>query len=220
MTDECIIDGAIPDFGRGTFCIEESGQSAVKCDATHKRAAKCDLVDYGLYENNPIYPYSSSPDPPGAEFQQRFTNSGLGSFLRFDADYCPTYVAPSSFSYDNNGVPTGPRYIDCVRSDTAPNDAYSFESFGSEDSTCFNTIGEIDRPLCLSMQCMESGGDVTIAVSVGAIEIAICESAGQLIDVPELDVDVKIECPRPEILCPEYVLSYQNAIWFRYLCAH
>lgn len=203
LTNECIVDDKIPDFGVNTFCNEKTQESPIKCDVTHLRAAKCDLVDYNLYEDDgPLYPYSSTPDPPSAEYQQRFTNSGLGSFLRFDADYCPTYSAPPDFTYDRKGDATGPRYLECLIRDTAPDDAYPFELFGSDDSRCFNTIGEVDRPLCLSIQCIVSDGHVTVAVTVGNGEKVICKADGELLDLPGFD-DVKIECPRKEILCPE-----------------
>ena len=200
LTNACIVDGEVQDFGTGTFCNEKTEQSTIKCDVSHKRAAKCDLVDYESYADDPIYPYAANiPDSPSSEYQY-FANSGLGSFLRFDADYCPTYSAPPDFVYEG-GEPTGPQYIECLVKDTAPDDAYNFESFGSDDSTCFNTAGEIDRPLCLSIQCIDSGGDVTVAVTVGdGGEKVVCDRDGQLLDLPGLDI--QIECSRKEVLCP------------------
>jgi len=202
LESDCIIGNDVPDFGVNTFCNTRTEESAIRCDVSHRRASKCDLVDYNSYDGNPLYPYSTTHDPPSVEYRKRFSNPGWGSFLRFDADYCPTYSAPPSFTYDGNGKATGPLYMKCLVSETAPEDAYGFESFGNDDSTCFNTIGDIDRPLCLSIQCIESGDDITVVVSVGNRGKVNCEADGQLIDVPGFN-DVKIECPRREILCPE-----------------
>ena len=203
LNQPCIVNGEIPNYGSDTFCNEETEVSSIKCDVTHKRGAKCDLVDYNAYDDDPLYPYSNVPDPPSGEYQH-FTNSKAGSFLRFDGDYCPTYVAPSSFTYDEYGERSGPKYIECTQIDSKPNDVYTFETFGSADSTCFNTLGttEVNRPLCLSIQCIESGEDVSVAVSVGYGDV-ICERDGQVLDL--LGSDVQIECPRIEILCPKYV---------------
>ncbi|MBV5332925.1 hypothetical protein JZU54_05065, partial [bacterium] len=84
-----------------------------------------------------MYPYLDAPDPPGTEYRARFGTTNdttdaaatadagalLGSFLRFDAEYCPTYAAPTSFVYGADGVPTGPMYVDCSLGETAPADA-------------------------------------------------------------------------------------------------
>jgi hypothetical protein len=208
LVDDCILDGgSVQNFGVGTpFCNVTTSASDVRCDATHKRSARCDLVDHGTYGSDPMYPYLDAPDPPGIEYSARFGNGDtgilLGSFLRFDAEYCPTYVAPTSFVYDSDGIPIGPMYVDC---ETAPpEDAISFESFG-DGSTCFDTLGGgIERPLCLSIECTEYRGVVAVAVTVGDYgETVICEADGQVIDLPEL-TNVKIECPRIEILCPGY----------------
>jgi hypothetical protein len=202
LTNDCIVDDEVPTYGNDLFCNEMTEVSSIKCDVSHKRAAKCDLVDYNSYANNPLYPYWVVPDAPSAEYQHRFANNtGLGSFLRFDADYCPTYSAPPDFTLDGNGDPTGPRYMDCLVGDTAPEDAYDFETFGNDSSRCFNTIGSIVRPLCLTMECIESGGDITVAVSVGNGQTLLCETDGQILDLPGLNY-AQIECPRREILCP------------------
>jgi hypothetical protein len=211
LADDCIVDGgSVPDFGVGTpFCNVTTSASNVRCDPTHKRAARCDLVDHGTYGADPTYPYLDAPDPPGTEYFARFGDNDmgtlLGSFLRFDAEYCPTYAAPTSFLYDVDGVRTGPLYVDCSLSETAPEDANSFESFGTDGSTCFDTLGGgIERPLCLSIECTEYRGVVTVAVTVGSYgETVICEADGQVVDFPGL-TDVKIECPPLETLCPGY----------------
>ncbi len=205
LTNDCIVDDEVPTYGSGLFCNEMTEASSIKCDVSHKRAARCDLIDYNSYADNPIYPYWVVPDAPPTEYQQRFANSGLGSFLRYDADYCPTYSAPPDFILDGNGDPTGPYYMECLVADTAPDDAYGFETFGNDDSRCFNTIGSIDRPLCLTIECIESGGDITLAVSVGNGQKIACKTDGQMLDLPGLSY-VQIECPRREILCPGYVL--------------
>lgn len=234
LTDDCIVDGgSVPDnFGvlGNPFCNVTTDVSDVRCDATHVRAARCDLVDHRTYGLNPIYPYLDAPDPPGTEYRTRFGTTNdttdtagalLGSFLRFDAEYCPTYAAPTSFVYGADGVPTGPMYVDCSLGETAPSDAYEFESFGGVDggggggrSACFDTLGVegdgggiVDRrPLCLWIECAEYGGAVAVAVSVGADgETVVCEADGQVVDLPGL-TDVKIVCPRREILCPGYAL--------------
>jgi hypothetical protein len=235
LTHDCIADGgSVPDdFGAGNpFCNVTTDASGVRCDATHARAARCDLVDHGAYGSNPTYPYLDAPDPPGAEYRARFgagdadaADGGgalLGSFLRFDAEYCPTYASPTSFVYDADGVPTGPVYMDCSLGETAPADAYDFEWFGDVDgggggrSACFDTLGVGDdvggvvdhRPLCLRIECAEYGGAVAVAVSVGADgETVVCEADGQVVDLPGL-TDVKIVCPRREILCPGYALEH------------
>ncbi|KAL7543656.1 hypothetical protein ACHAXR_012960, partial [Thalassiosira sp. AJA248-18] len=46
LTKDCIVDGEIPDFGANNFCNEPTEESAIRCDVSHKRAAKCDLLDY------------------------------------------------------------------------------------------------------------------------------------------------------------------------------
>ena len=125
----------------------------------------------------------------------------MGSFIRFDSNYCPTYAAPSSFTFDQKGRKSGPQYMECSASDSTPNDAYSFETFGTDDSMCLNTISEIDRPLCLSMECIEDKGTVTVSVSVGE-DVITCESDGQILDL--LGQDIQVECPRVEVLCPQY----------------
>ncbi len=206
LTNDCIVDNEVPPHGTDLFCNEMTEVSSLRCDVSHKRAAKCDLVDYDSYADNPLYPYWVVPDTPPTEYQQRFSNgSGLGSFLRYDADYCPTYSAPPDFKYDMNGDATGPLYMECAVDDTAPEDAYDFETFGTDDSRCFNVIGSIDRPLCLTIECIESGGDVTVAVSVVNGQKITCETDGQMLDVPGLNY-VQIECPRREILCPGYAI--------------
>ena len=228
LTDDCIVDGgSVPDyFGAGNpFCNVTTDVSDVRCDASHVRAARCDLVDHGAYGLNPMYPYLNAPDPPGTEYKARFGTDAadagalLGSFLRFDAEYCPTYAAPTSFLYDADGVPTGPVYVDCSLGETAPADAYAFESFGEVNgggggwSACFDTLGVGGdgggivgrRPLCLRIECAEYGGTVAVAVSVGNDETVVCEADGQVVDLPGL-TDVKIVCPRREILCPGYAL--------------
>lgn len=199
LTNDCIVDDEVPDFGTDLFCNEMTVYSSLRCDVSHRRSAKCDLVDYNSYADNPLYPYWAVPDPPRAEYQQRFASSGLGSFLRYDAEYCPTYSAPTDFTYDGNGDPIGPLFMEC--SNTAPEDAYGFEIFGNDGSRCFNTIGSIERPLCLSIECIESGGEITVAVSVGDGQKVTCETDGQMLDIPGLN-NVQIECPRREILCP------------------
>jgi len=202
LTDDCIVDDKVPDFGRSTFCNELTEDSSIKCDVSHKRAAKCDLVDYSSYDDDPLYPFAKLPTPPSLEYQRYSDNPGLGAFLRYDADYCPTYSAPPYFKYDEMGIPSGPLYADCSVSDTAPNNAFEFESFGNEESTCFDTIGAIERPLCLSIECIETDGDVSVAVDVGYHgEKVVCEEDGQVIDLQGLRIS--IECPRREILCPE-----------------
>jgi hypothetical protein len=111
-------------------------------------------------------------------------------------------------------------YVDCSLGETAPADAYDFESFGGVDgggggrSACFDTLGVggdgggiVDRrPLCLRIECAEYGGAVAVAVSVGSDgETVVCEADGQVVDLPG-STDVKIVCPRREILCPGYAL--------------
>jgi hypothetical protein len=222
LADDCIVDGgAVPPFGVGTFCNVTTDTSDVRCDVTHTRAARCDLVDHGTYGLDPLYPYLDVPEPPGTNYRTRFGNvdadgdSLLGSFLRFDAEYCPTYAAPTSFVYDGNGVPTGPLYVDCSLGETAPGDAYAFESFGGDGSRCFDTLGGgIGRPLCLNIECAEYGGVVAVAVTVGVNgETVICETDGQVVDLPGL-TDVRIECPRREILCPGYDRSIVQHVIF------
>jgi len=205
LTEECIVNGGeIPTYGQGTFCNEMTTTTSIKCDVTHRRGAKCDLVDYNTNPANQIYPYIPNtriPDRPSTAEEQHFTNTALGSFIRFDGNYCPTYAAPTSFTLDQKGRKSGPQYMECSSSDSTQNGAYSFETFGSTNSMCFNTIGEIDRPLCLSMECIEVEETVTVAVSVGE-DVIICESDGQILDLP--GQDIQIECPRVEVLCPQY----------------
>ena len=81
----------------------------------------------------------------------------------------------------------------------------SFESFGTDGSRCFDTLGSgILRPLCLSVECTDYGGAVAAAVTVGSYgETVICEVDGQVVYLPG-SADVRIECPPLEILCPGY----------------
>lgn len=112
-------------------------------------------------------------------------------------------------------MPTGPLYVDCSLGETAPGDAYAFESFGGDGSRCFDTLGGgIGRPLCLNIECAEYGGVVAVAVTVGVNgETVICETDGQVVDLPGL-TDVRIECPRREILCPGYDRSIVQHVIF------
>jgi leishmanolysin-like peptidase len=205
LTDDCILDGgAIPqNFGLDIFCNTTTLLSDVRCDASYQRIAKCDLVDYDMYTSDPIYPYLDNvPNMPGAQYQARFGESNLGSFLRFDAEYCPTYTAPPSFVTDVNGIKTGPMYMECSNSDTAPIDVYDFESFGVDGSTCINTIGAIARPLCLQIECVVYSGVVVVVVTIGVNgETITCEEDGQVIDIM---TGLQIVCPQREVLCPGY----------------
>ena len=205
LTDDCIIDGgAVPQTGLEIFCNTTTTSTYdVRCDASHQRAAKCDLVDYDIYDLDPIYPYLDNiPNLPGAQYQARFGGSNLGSFLRFDAEYCPTYTAPPSFVTDVNGIKTSPMYMECSNSDTAPIDVYDFESFGIDGSTCINTIGAIARPLCLQIECVAYSGVVVVVVTIGLDgETITCEEDGQVIDIM---TGLQIVCPQREVLCPGY----------------
>jgi leishmanolysin-like peptidase len=205
ITDDCILDGgAIPsNFGLDIFCNTTTLMSDVRCDASHQRTAKCDLVDYDMYNSDPIYPYLDNvPNLPGAQYQDRFGGPNLGSFLRFDAEYCPTYTAPPSFVTDVNGIKTGPMYMECSNSDTAPIDIYDFESFGVDGSTCINTIGDSARPLCLQIECVVYSGVVVVVVTIGVNgETITCEEDGQVIDIM---TGLQIVCPKREVLCPGY----------------
>lgn len=203
LTDDCIIDGgAVPlNFGSEIFCNTTTLMSDVKCDASHQRTARCDLVDYDIYDSDPIYPYLDNVPLPGAQYQARFGgSSNLGSFLRFDAEYCPTYTAPTSFVTDANGVKTGPMYLECSNSDTALIDVYDFESFGIDGSTCINTIGAIARPLCLQIECVAYSGVVIVTIGLNG-ETITCEKDGQIIDIM---TGVQIVCPQREVLCPGF----------------
>ena len=72
--------------GISTFCNLLTVESAIKCDASHKMAAKCDLVDYESYDQSPLYPYSASPSAPSAEYQYFTTKASnylVGRVLHF-----------------------------------------------------------------------------------------------------------------------------------------
>ena len=94
----------------------------------------------------------------------------------------------------------------CSENKTTAVDVYDFETFGSNDSKCVNTMGNIDRPLCLSVHCIITGGELMMVVTANDGEKVTCEKDGQLIDLP--DLDVKIECPRQEVVCPECVRKF------------
>ena len=66
---------------------------------------------------------------------------------------------------------------------------YDFESFGVEGITCIDTIGgTINRPLCLTIQCVVcSKVVVEVVVTVGINgETITCEEDGQVLDMPEM----------------------------------
>ena len=155
-----------------------------------------DLVDYS---HESIYPYLNTPPAPGSEYSY-FTNTNLGSSVRYDADYCPTYAAPPYSTYDNDGIANGSLYAECSLGRDMIADVYDFESFGSDTSRCVNTVGAIERPLCLNIECVLSG-DLSLVVTVTNGEKVICESDGQIINLESLNV--QIECPRREVICPE-----------------
>lgn len=158
-----------------------------------------DLVDYSSYAQDPIHPYMDVPPAPDVEFQY-FTNANLGSFMRYDGDYCPTYAAPPYATY-NSGIPDGPLYAECALGRDMLADIYDFESYENDTSRCFNTIGNIDRPLCLNAECDASGDEVSIIVTVTDGEKVICEEEGQLISL--IGLNIQIECPKKQAICPE-----------------
>jgi hypothetical protein len=97
LTDNCIINGgAIPEFGTGTFCNTTTVTSDVKCDSTHQRAAKWDLVDYEVAAGRILaLSFGSMPNTVQRTWRLR----------------------PST---DGNGIKTGPMYMECSLSDTPP----------------------------------------------------------------------------------------------------
>lgn len=156
-------------------------------------------MDYSSYTKDPTYPYLNTPAAPDAEFQY-FTNTNLGSFMKYDGDYCPTYAAPPYSTY-NDGIADGPLYAECASGRDMLADVYDFESFESDSSRCFNTLGEINRPLCLTAECDLSGDDVSIIVTVTDGEKVVCEEDGQVINLASLNI--QIECPKREVICPQ-----------------
>lgn len=123
---------------------------------------------------------------------------GLGSLVRFDAEYCPTYAAPPYSTYDSSGV-EGPLYNECS-GNGMNDDRYDFESYGSSASRCFNTAGDINRPLCLHAECVFTD-DLSVILTVNNGEKVVCEYDEQIISLESLNI--QIECPRREVICPE-----------------
>ncbi len=126
---------------------------------------------------------------------------GLGAFLGYDADYCPTYSAPPYFTYSSDGRVNGPQYLVCSDGDTAPSNQFSFETYGKHDSRCFDTIGQIGRPVCLSVRCKTAENDIFLEIALGDGEMFVCENDYEFVDIP--GSGVQIQCPRKEIICPE-----------------
>ena len=71
--EDCIVDGNVPEWGKGTFCDELNGLSSTpKCDISHNYITRCDLVDYDFYPASvppdrnhqyfPSHPVSDSSD--------------------------------------------------------------------------------------------------------------------------------------------------------------
>lgn len=89
----------------------------------------------------------------------------------------------------------------CSDGGASPDNQFSFETYGKDDSKCFDTIGQIDRPVCLSVKCETADNDAFLKITLRDGEIFVCEEDYQLIDVP--GYGVQIQCPRKEILCPE-----------------
>ncbi|KAL7480684.1 hypothetical protein ACHAW6_006352 [Cyclotella cf. meneghiniana] len=74
LTNDCILDDNVPEFGQDTFCKTLTTASPIRCDVSHKRFTKCDLVDYSAYTEDPVYSYLTAPSAPGLEYQY-FTNT-------------------------------------------------------------------------------------------------------------------------------------------------
>lgn len=68
LTDDCITDDNIPEFGKNVFCNTLASESPIRCDVSHRRMAKCDLIDYSTYANQPVYSYLTAPSAPGTEY--------------------------------------------------------------------------------------------------------------------------------------------------------
>ena len=70
--DDCIINGQIPEWSKGTFCNDLSGpQSPPRCDLSHQYITRCDLVDFDDYPN------SKPPD----RNHQYFPNQPVSTYM-------------------------------------------------------------------------------------------------------------------------------------------
>jgi len=74
VNSDCIVDDAVPDYGRGFFCDDKT--DAVHCGPSHQYKTVCDL-----FYTNPDRPY--------------FSDKRLGPKFNF-ADFCPMNTSPSS----------------------------------------------------------------------------------------------------------------------------
>lgn len=83
LTKNCITDDNVPEFGIGTFCDELTTESPVRCDVSHSRFTRCDLVDYTTYSVDPVYPFLSNSMPTPTEEYQYFTNTVSESLSRY-----------------------------------------------------------------------------------------------------------------------------------------
>ncbi|KAL7447590.1 hypothetical protein ACHAXS_013072 [Conticribra weissflogii] len=186
VEDDCIVDGEIPEYSKGSFCNSEyrfdNGKfmGAIGCDPTHTSMGICDLVDYG--ELGLTY------TPPSEKFQYFPNRPNLGGLMD-RVDYCPT------FSIDTATCQEVPGRLEKLLLPQLEYFATEVES-SAYNARCFNT--DAARPICLEAECDDT--NFLVNVKVGT-ETLTCYFDGQTHLIP--GTDVTFECPKIALICPK-----------------
>lgn len=183
VSEPCIINDRVPDFGKDIFCNTQSFYvtdgfdfTEVVCEPTHKAFAACDLFDIN------DMPANISQLVPQDAVRYFLDTNLLSTF--FCADFCP--------------LPFIPFNLDCTNTKDNPDlQIYQGESRGTS-SRCIN--GQFDNkvsPGCFEIQCDATQHKVIIAGMT-------CDYDGQLLSVSNVDSgEGTLECPYLATICPE-----------------
>ena len=139
VTGDCIVDDAVPDYGRGVFCSTINGISdqgtvsanELVCDPTHTEFAACDLFDISTVPED----FQRLFDDDRVSY---FSNPNLASIER-TPDFCPLPIIPAR--------------VDCTDPNTIYTETYEDETVGADSRCIVAYFGSVFQPACLPITC-------------------------------------------------------------------